>query len=36
VLNVHYVTDVVAGAFLGLAWLVTCLLAVRLLERRMR
>jgi membrane-associated phospholipid phosphatase len=33
VLNVHYVTDVLAGACLGLAWLLTCLLTVGLIRR---
>lgn len=38
VLNVHYVSDVLAGACLGLAWLVACVLATRALSlgRRMR
>ena len=36
VLNVHYVSDVIAGWCLGLAWLVSCLLAARLLARRTR
>ena len=34
VLDVHYLSDVVAGACLGLAWLVTCLLAARGLHAR--
>jgi membrane-associated phospholipid phosphatase len=33
VLNVHYLSDVLAGACLGLAWLVTCILVVRLAGR---
>ena len=33
VLNVHYVSDVLAGACLGLAWLCVCLLVARLLAR---
>lgn len=32
-LNVHYVTDVVAGALLGLGWLSVCLLVALLLRR---
>jgi undecaprenyl-diphosphatase len=34
VLDVHYLSDVVAGACLGLAWLVTCLLVGRWLHAR--
>ena len=34
VLDVHYPSDVVAGACLGLAWLVTCLLVARGLHAR--
>ena len=34
VLNVHYVSDVLAGAALGLAWLTVCLLVDRQLRRR--
>ena len=33
VLGVHYVTDVLAGAFLGLAWLSACLVVVQRLGR---
>jgi membrane-associated phospholipid phosphatase len=33
VLNVHYLSDVLAGACLGLAWLVTCVLVARLAGR---
>ena len=33
VLNVHYVSDVLAGAALGLAWLAACLLVARHLRR---
>ena len=32
VLDVHYLSDVVAGACLGLAWLTACLLAVRAVD----
>lgn len=34
VLNVHYVTDVLAGACFGAAWLAACLLVARAIERR--
>ncbi len=34
VLGVHYTTDVLGGAFLGLAWLSACLLVARFLGRR--
>ena len=34
VLDVHDLSDVVAGACLGLAWLVTCLLVARGLHAR--
>jgi undecaprenyl-diphosphatase len=33
VLNVHYVSDVLAGAFLGLAWLVACVLVFDAVRR---
>jgi undecaprenyl-diphosphatase len=33
VLNVHYVSDVLAGAFLGLAWLAACVLVFDLVRR---
>jgi undecaprenyl-diphosphatase len=36
VLDVHFLTDVVAGAALGLAWLAVCLLAVHVARRRHR
>ena len=36
VLNVHYVTDVVAGWCLGLAWLIACLLVARRVGGRPR
>jgi undecaprenyl-diphosphatase len=36
VLNVHFVTDVLAGSALGIAWLTLCLLAGMRLQRRRR
>jgi undecaprenyl-diphosphatase len=33
VLNVHFLSDVLAGSALGLAWLVSCLLVAGLVER---
>ena len=36
VLNVHYVTDVLAGACLGLAWLAACLLVACWIRARRR
>jgi len=34
VLDVHFLSDVLAGAALGLAWLAACLIAARLLHAR--
>jgi undecaprenyl-diphosphatase len=36
VLNVHFLTDVLGGAALGLAWLFACVLAAALLDRLRR
>jgi undecaprenyl-diphosphatase len=36
VLNVHFLTDVLAGAALGLAWLSLCLLVASVVASRRR